>query len=184
MINKTLQHDNQLVINCPVFPTKSRIAACFILRDLVWRGDGPFDKRQGCQAAMTCGKCPIDRLVKRMVRDGSDEYHSAEPKERDFDADLVNATGRILITDKTMQRFSLTSAEQKYLLAHNESAKNFVAKPSSKPSKRISAAPAMQVEDVQAPKIAPAASDASELVKAAQSGDMSAAVNAAMEDQS
>jgi hypothetical protein len=180
MINKTLQHDNQLVINCPVFPTKSRIAACFILRDLVWRGDGPADKRQGCQAAMICGKCPIDRLVKRMVRNGSDEYHSAEPKERSFDADLVDATSRTLITDKTMQRFALTSAEQKYLLQHNENARNFV---DQKTSKLRSLKQTMELEAVEAPKIAaPAPTDATELVKAAQSGDMSAAVNAAMEE--
>jgi hypothetical protein len=182
MINKTLQHDNQLVINCPVFPTKSRIAACFILRDLVWRGDGPTDKRIGCQAAMHCGKCPIDRLVKRMVRDGSDEYHSAEPKERSFDADLLDATGKILITDKMLNSFALSAAEQKYLVEHNENARNYVGKASKQP--RIVKARAMELDNVEKPAAAPASTDASELMKAAQSGDMSAAVNAAMEDQS
>jgi hypothetical protein len=175
MINKTLQHDNQLVINCPVFPTKSRIAACFILRDLVWRGDGPPDKRAGCQAAMTCGKCPIDRLVKRMVKTGEDKMHSTEQVVRDFDSDLLNATGRVLITDKTMQRFALTSAEEKYLLEHNENAKSYV---NATVKKTRTIKQGMVLETVEAPKTAPAESDASELVKAAQSGDMSAAINA------
>jgi hypothetical protein len=178
MINKTLQHDNQLVINCPVFPTKSRIAACFILRDLVWRGDGPADKRQGCQAAMICGKCPVDRLVKRMVKTGEDKMHSTEQVVRDFDGELLDATGKILITDKMMQRFVLSSAEEKYLLEHNENAKNYVSKAAKKPR---NIKQTMELEAVEAPKTAPASSDATELVKAAQSGDMSAAVNAAME---
>jgi hypothetical protein len=178
-MNKTLQHDNQLVINCPVFPTKSKIAACFILRDLVWRGDGPQDKRIGCQAAMHCGKCPIDPLIKRMVRDGSDEYHSAEPRVRDFDTQLLDATGKVLISDKMMQRFALSSAEQKYLLEHNENAKNYVNKTVKKG--RSLKQPVMELENVEKPA-APAKTDASAIVSAAQSGDMSAAVNAAMEE--
>ncbi|MCK1543288.1 hypothetical protein IVB12_15335 [Bradyrhizobium sp. 179] len=179
MINKTLQHDNQLVINCPVFPTKSRIAACFILRDLVWRGDGPADKRQGCQAAMHCGKCPINLLIKRMVQTGEDTYHSTVPGEtRDFDTKLLDATGKILISDKQMQRHSLSSAEEKYLLEHNENAKNYVNK-TVKQSRRISAKPAMELENVEKPA-APAKTDASALVSAAQTGDMSAAINAEM----
>lgn len=180
-MNKTLATENQLVINCPVFPTKSRIAACFILRDLVWRGDGPPDKRAGCQAAMHCGKCPIDRLVKRMVRNGTDEYHSVEPRVRDFDTELLDATGKVLITDKMMNRFSLSAAEAKYLVEHNEDAKNYVNK-TVKKTRSIKQA-AMELDTVEKPT-APAKTDASELVSAAQSGDMSAAVNAAMENQS
>lgn len=179
-MNKTLQYDNQLVINCPVFPTKSKIAACFILRDLVWRGDGPKDKRQGCQAAMHCGKCPIDRLVKKMVQTGEDKMHASEPVVRDFDTELLDATGRVLISDKQMNQFMLSPAEQKYLVEHNESARNYVNQ-TVKKTRAIKQA-AMELEDVAKPA-APAKSDASTIVNAAQSGDMSAAVNAAMEEK-
>jgi hypothetical protein len=172
MINKTLQHENQLVINCPVFATKSRIAACFILRDLVWRGDGPTDKRIGCQAAMVCGKCPIDRLVKDMVKTGKDEYHSTEPKERSFDAELLHSVGKVLITDQMMQRFALSSVEQKLLLQHNDDAKNYVDQRVKK-TRKISAG--VELDAIEAPKVAPVASA---LVSAAQSGDMTAAINA------
>lgn len=171
-LNKTLATENQLIVNCPVFPTKSRIAACFVLRDLVWRGDGPPDKRAGCQAAMTCGKCPIDRLVKRMVRTGEDKYHSTEQTVRDFDDELLDATGKVLITDKTLNSYALSAAEQKYLLQHNEDAKNYVSK-ATKPSRSLRAQ-AMELDHVERPAT-PAKTDAAAIVGGS---DMAAAINA------
>jgi hypothetical protein len=176
MISKTLSPENQLKIRCPVFPAETRIAGCFLLRDLVYRGDAPPDKRAGCQCAIMASKCPIPTLVKRMVREGVDEYHSAEPQVRDFDNDLLDQTGRVLVTDKMMRRYALTSGEEKALVQANENARSYVDKKVKKPRREERV---MKLEDVEAPKTAtPAPTDASELVKAAQSGDMAAAINA------
>src|ERR1700751_4926921 len=112
---KTLSPENQFKFRCPVFGAETKIADCFKLRDLVWRGEGP-PIRQGCQCAMNAGKCPIPVVLTRMVRDKSDPYHSDEPKVGKLQVDDLEKTAKVLVIESQIRRFSLSATEEKLLL--------------------------------------------------------------------
>lgn len=180
MISKTLSPENQLKITCPVFNAETRIAGCFHLRDLVWRGDRP-DKRAGCQCALLAGKCPIPVILQRIIRTGEDTLYSAEPKLGKIDDDILDRISTTLVTDSEMRRHALSPQEEKALVRANEDARSGkrVIKKKVRREERV----IEEIDTTPGPaKTAP--TDASALVKAAQSGDMSAAVNAATESAS
>lgn len=175
MISKTLSPENQAKIICPVFHAETRIAGCFVLRDLWARGEGPADKRQGCQCALSAGKCPIPVMLGRMIREpGNDPCHSAEPKLINIDDDILDRIAPVLVMDSTMRRFTISAGEEKALLKGNEDARSGKRVIVKKPRRKD---PPVQMEEIKAAETS-ASTDASELVTAAQSGDMSAAINA------
>lgn len=177
MISKTLSPENQLKIRCPIFNAETRIAGCFMLRDLVWRGEGP-EQRQGCQCAMRAGKCPIPVILTRMVRTGEDPLHSAEPKVGRIDDDILDKIAPVLVPETQMRRFSLSPQEEKAIAQANEDArsgKRAIKKYERRPERVIEELPARA--SAPKPKEAPPTTDAT--VAAATSGDMSAAINAA-----
>lgn len=178
MISKTLSPENQFKFTCPIFRVETKISACFSLRDHFWRGERP-PVRVGCQCAMDAGKCPIPVVLNRMIREGTDPYHSVEPRVGKLDYDVLDRISRVLVTDATMKRYPLSAGETGLLLRANEDARNGVlsAPKKSRREERV-------VETL--PDVAPAEkttkSDASELMKAAASGDMTAAINAEVVD--
>ncbi len=172
---KTYDPANQFQFVCPVFKATTKIASCLTLRDLVWRGEHP-EQRKGCQCAMESGKCPIPVIVTKITRLRNDPYHSDAPKVGALEFDILDAIAPVLTSDRAMQRHGVSAGEEKLLIKANEDARNGV-RIITKPPRRIERV--VDMEDVKAPAAAlPAPTDASELVRAAQSGDMAAAINA------
>lgn len=85
----TLMSHNEFRFECPIFKATVKIADCFRLRDMVWRGDKP-DVRKGCQSCMRASKCPINNIVMDMCKHDREPYFSAVPvvgklEQRDLD---------------------------------------------------------------------------------------------------
>ena len=166
-LKKTLARENQACITCPVFNVESKLSACLVLRDEVWKGRRP-DVRRGCQAALTDSKCPVYHLVKHMERTDDDPMHAAEPKNVPWPKEILERVGPVQVQERTMDKFGVSDRERQLLVAANDWK-------GAAPRARSSSA---RLEDVQsavpAPKPAPDAT-----LTAASSGDMSAAINAA-----
>jgi hypothetical protein len=166
---KTLDPNNQFQIQCPIFKATTRIAGCIMLRDKFWRGD-PHEGRCGCKAALQANKCPIPHIFTKMLRDDGDPYHSPLPKVGSLEPEILNRIGPVLVPTDVMDKQGVTGRERELLLEANENtgkyAKSFV-KPRRKP---IAAA-------------TPAAA-ASPTQTAAETGDMSAALNKEIKEES
>lgn len=173
---KTYEPTNQFQFVCPIFKATTKIASCIALRDIFWRGDRP-EQRKGCQCVMESGKCPIPVVVSRITREQNDPYYSDTPKVGALEDDILDRIAPVLTMDKTINKHAMSEGERKLILKANEDARAGV-RPERQPKRR---AAVVKMDDVKE-TLSPAETDASELVKAAQSGDMSAAVNAAMED--
>jgi hypothetical protein len=172
---KTFERENQFQFVCPVFQATTKIASCLVLRDAVWRGE-KVEQRQGCQCAMRSGKCPVPTIVTQMVRLKSDPYHSAEPTVGKLSYDILDGIAPVLVTDTMMGRFMLSAQEEKLLRQGNEDARSGKRVIQKKPRRQERV---VEMEDVKETEQEPASTDASELMRAAQSGDMSAAINSA-----
>lgn len=166
MISKTLSPDNQLRIQCPVFNAETRIASCFTLRDIVWRGERPA-QRAGCQCALIAGKCPIPVVLQRMIRTREDALHSTEPKVVKFDDETLDRISTVIITDTEMRRHSLSPQEEKALARCNEDARSG--------KREIKKAPRRmeRVIDDDPPK----ADVDNKIAQAAKTGDLGAAIS-------
>ena len=180
VITKTLSPENEFRIRCPVFAAETKIADCFKLRDLVWRGEGPL-VRQGCQCALIAGKCPIPVILTKMFRLKDDPYHSAEPKVGALDPEILDQTSSITITDTTMRRFALSPQEQKKLVEANENARSGQHQKQVKPRRQERVLEEMETVaetkvDVDQSRTVDTKTDA--IVEAAKSGDLSAAITA------
>lgn len=166
MISKTLSPDNQLKIRCPVFNAETKIAGCFLLRDMVWRGERP-EQRQGCQCALLAGKCPIPVILQRMVREGDDPYHSAEPKVGTLTDDVLDRIAPVLISDTQMNRHELTPQERKALVQGNEDARSG--------KRQIRKAPRREERVID--DTPPVSATDKAVIEAAKKGDLGAAIS-------
>lgn len=180
---KTLMETNQFVFTCPVFPTKTKIAACFALRELVWRGDKP-EVRKGCQMCMRAGKCPINGILWDMIRTPDyDPYHSDVPKEGKLNEKHIAMIERTVVPEKMLERAldkgEISDMEAKLMRASNNEARKTASKGVRNPQE-------MSLVDVKVERKKgdkPATEtliDAT--ILAASTGDMAAAVNNAMKE--
>lgn len=165
---KTLDPANQFSIICPIFKAQTKIAACFALRDLWARGEGP-PTRRGCQIALDAGKCPIDHILQSMRIKGDDPYHSKEAKVGVLRAEILERIAPVLVLEKAIERANLPPKEAECLLKANENTRKGVGR-AAKKSRRAD----LTMAEIDA--------KAGETTKAAETGDMAAAVNAAIKD--
>lgn len=162
VITKTLSPENQMMINCPVFSVDVKISGCFMLRDMVWRGE-KHTARHGCQVALHAGKCPINHLIKHMLAHDSDPLHSTEPKVGHLPGEILARIAPVLIMKKAIANGDCTPGERQRLVICNE---------------RAGAGVKVEVKQKRASKKTEPITD--ETVAAATSGDMGAAVTAAV----
>lgn len=171
----TLSYDNKFTFVCPVFNAKTPMGACMQLRDLVWKGQGS-EKRQGCQVAMKCGKCPAAALVSLHIYDkawDNDFHGSREPKEGKLHAAVLAKVENVMIMETVMNKAGVSPAERTLLLSSSERiTAQLKTAPGEKPQR---------ASDYHAPKrqrsVAPAPKN-DKLAEAARTGDMAAAINA------
>lgn len=180
---KTLSDDNQFVFECPIFNSQTKIASCFTLREMVWMGKPP-EVRKGCQMCMKAGKCPINNIIWDMIRvPGFDPYWSATPKLGKLQEKHIAQIERVLINERDLEKAidagRISPAEGSKMSKANQMARNTA-------NKMIRNAAEIALVDVkhEAPerKSGAMVQEVSDTIKAAMSGNMSAAVNKAMED--
>lgn len=157
---KTLSPTNQFRFKCPIFNVETKIASCFKIQELVWRGKRP-DQRKGCQACLKSSKCPIVPILTRMRRTGEDDYYSDQPVTGRISKAVLDTIQPILVIDSHMK--PLEGQELKLVLEANENACP-VSERAAEPSKRK-------------PRKAKKPSKDAALMKAAATGDLAEVVN-------
>lgn len=177
METKTLAPENEFKFRCPIFPADVKIADCFKLRDMVWRGEKP-PVRQGCQCAMATSKCPIPNVITKMIRlnkENYDPYHSAEPKLGKLSQDDLERIAPVLVPDSQMRRYALSAVEEKCLVQANEAARKHKPMTSKRREERV-----LDFDGVTETK-PEETTDA--VIAAAASGDLAAAITSEAADK-
>ncbi len=118
----TLSSENQFQFTCPVFNANTKMSACVALREAVWMGKR-VEKRQGCQAAMNCSMCPAAAIVKKIGYGHglvSDDYGSKEPKMGKLHADILERIRNVVPIERELGRFDLSETERQLLRSTRE----------------------------------------------------------------
>lgn len=182
---KTLDDDNQFIFTCPIFETDTKMASCMTLREKVWRGDKP-DVRKGCQMCMAANKCPVNNIIKDMMRHlDSDPYHAAIPKKGRLQERHLAQIERTIINERDLERAMesgrISPAEHQKMVKANQNART-VANKGVRNAQEIDFKVELDHVEKRSTKVEKGTEEPSAAVKAAMSGDMSAAVNKAMEE--
>lgn len=166
MMEQLFGPENMIRFSCPIFSVEVEARTCFKLNNLYAVGQ-PHPKRAGCTACMAAGKCPIPHMAKAIAREGADPFFSAEPKVARLPKKILERIAPVVVLDSTMQKYGCSPAETR---AISGALVPLGEKVPEAPRRRRSA-----VAETE-----PVASDA---VAAAASGDMSAAVTAAVKKE-
>lgn len=180
---KTLSDDNQFVFVCPIFDSQTKISSCMTLREMVWMGKPP-EVRKGCQMCMRANKCPMNNIIWDMIRHpGFDPYWSAQPKLGKLQEKHIAQIERVIINEKDLERAidngRISPAEAQKMGRANQAARN-TANKNVRNAADIALVEVKHAEPER--KTGTLVKEVSDTMKAAISGNMSAAVNAAMED--
>lgn len=173
----TLSTENQFTFTCPVFNAETKMAACMVLRDAVWKGQH-VEKRKGCQACMRGGKCPAAVIISVMGKEAGtskapvvDAYGSLEPVHGKLGANILERLLHVVVPDKLLDRMGVPSNERLLIQSADERiAKQLGSAPAVAKGRAVS-----RGKPPAAPKPEPTVS--STLSDAASTGDMSAAIN-------
>jgi len=184
---KTLALDNQFRFVCPIFGAEVAMRECMSLRDLQYKGQGP-EIRKGCQACISAQKCPIVHVL-REIGPGVDPYYSPTPKVGKLSDHIMRSIAPIVVPESTMKsaRFADMPQRQAELIQACDGLKGF---------KNFKGTQGATLEDVGIRTPSEHASEgnrihrsvtktpapAEEPQDAAVTGDLSAALNRAMED--
>ncbi|RWI35449.1 hypothetical protein [Mesorhizobium sp.] len=173
----TLSYANKFGFTCPIFDAKTSMGSCMKLRDIVWKGQG-IDKRQGCQVAMKCGKCPAAALVSMHIynKNWDNDFHGAtEPKEGKLHAAVLAKVENVMIQDSVMNKHAVSAAEKTLLLSASDRIRaQLKTAPGEAPARASDYTPPRK----QKASAAPAKAQPSKLEQAAQTGDLAAAISA------
>jgi hypothetical protein len=180
---KTLSLSNQFSFACPVFGSETKIAACFMLRDMVWKGQKP-PQRQGCQVCMAADKCPINGIIKDMFARGEDPYYSAEPKVGHLLPSHLAKVSNVRVLDMHLRAYTPSDRERELIEDANVRASAAGTKKAQDDEKRYPHKRAkLELDHVEtrAPRRSEPKSEAMDVETAAAiAGDMSAAINREM----
>lgn len=119
----TLSEENQAVFECPTVGAKSKVAQCMKLREMVWMGT-QIDKRHACKVAMKCSMCPAAAIVKNISMAGqqpvSDDYGSTEPRVVKIHANVLERIKNTLPITSVLDRAPLSPEERQRLLTSRQ----------------------------------------------------------------
>jgi hypothetical protein len=177
---ETLAYTNKFTFTCPIFDAQSTMGACMVLRDRVWQGKAP-EKRQGCQVAMKCGKCPAAALVSMHIYDTrwDNDYHgSVEPKQGKLHAEVLAKVENVMIQDSVLNKFAVSPTERNLLLSATDRIREQLkTAPGEKPTRASDYTAPKRKRAAPAPAAAPASNVTDKMLEAAKSGDMAAAIS-------
>lgn len=182
-ILKTLLPTNLFRFVCPIFGAEVELRGCLALRDKLWRGEvQPI--RQGCQACLRASKCPIVPMMTMLRSEkGGDPYYSAEPKVGRLLPDLLKRIAAVVVPDQILKTFDIQPRQRELILETNGAGGAKKLK-GSVDLGEINVAMPSEGHREPPPKKLTAKKPAPEtdLNEAARTGDMSAAINAAMSE--
>ena len=184
---KTLSPLNMWRTICPIFGAEVELRACLALREKVWRGERtPI--RQGCQACMRASKCPIVPMMQSMMREKGDPYYSAEPKLGHLAADLIKRIANVVVPKQILELFDIPARQVELIQETNcalgaKKLKGVIdlepvefTSPSDAPANHREKPHRHKAEKVEASVV----EETDAIVTAAITGDLSAAINAAL----
>jgi hypothetical protein len=177
----SLSHENKFSFTCPVFNAETRMGACVELRDITM-GGGVFPKRKGCQAAIKCSMCPAAAMVSMYWQNKNwknDHHGSLEPKKGRLHAQVLERVARVMAYKGFYKHIDVSAREEELLQSAGERIREQLKTAPGETTDRfvdLDDAPKRRAKP-KAAAPAPKTNDA--LSKAAQTGDMSAALNAA-----
>jgi len=175
---KTYLPSNLARIICPIFGAEVELRGCLALRDKLWRGERQ-PVRQGCQACMQASKCPIVPMVQIIQRTGTDPYFSAEAKTVRLGAEILKRIVAVIVPDAIMRIFDIPERQRELILETNGlngSSKLRTGGVELDLPEGASYEPAPRRKAALKPK------PEADLIAAATSGDMGAAINIAVAD--
>lgn len=174
---------NRFSFTCPLFDSNTQMRHCTKLRDLVYVGKRP-PYRKGCQAAIHSSKCPAAAMISLYIWDktfDNDSHGSLEPKQGRLRAEVLEKVQRVMILPSTLDKFGVPAVERLKLEGANE---RIAEQLKGAPGKHGSRASDGDIEErtVAPRRKAPARptprSEPSAITTAAETGDLSAAINA------
>ncbi len=180
----TLDEANQFKFKCPIFGAETKMSSCIKLRNLVWKGRKP-EQRKGCQACMSSGKCPAAQIAQKMAMSGHrtrqpDDYGSTTPVLGKLRKDVLERVLPVMVMSSTILRYGLSSSEVNAIETANDriramlgtapGASTIKATIKGKPRENKKLADAKSAEVETKPKTL------SKVEKAAATGDLSAAL--------
>ena len=182
-LSKTFAPDNQYQIICPLFGATVKVADCNKLHNQWMRGQGP-EVRKGCQAAMSCSKCPMIHVIREVdFRSDSDPYHSAEPRVGRLSDFVMKAIAPIIVPQSTLNHRAYADMLPRHreLLVECSGLDGF---------KKLKGKGDLKLEDLKGPSRTSTRAKSPAVVEApsatqtsAVTGDLTAALNAAMKEQ-
>ena len=174
---KTLQTDNRFTFACPIFGASVELRGCLRLHEHQMVGR-PVEVRQGCQAAMASSKCPVWSMH-QMMRHGRDDWHATDTTVRSLGEDVIARIERVQTLDMHLNRYSVPARERELLDEANAMWTKGVKKPSK--FQKGSSAPVelSRISDAGKSGSASASAPDDELMTAASTGNLGAAISAA-----
>ncbi|WP_062120598.1 hypothetical protein [Aureimonas sp. AU40] len=176
---KTLSDQNQFTFTCPIFDATTRMVSCMNLRELVWSGRRP-EKRQGCQAALCAGKCPINNIIKRLgVGDYGDPYGSFEPKHGSLRREDLQRIRPVICDERDMKKYEVSARERELIATANDR-----IDAAMKSAPRTKGAIHIEHDEMPAPRRKPSAPKAAAPAKAGPvaGNDLTTAINNAVKE--
>jgi hypothetical protein len=168
---------NQFTFSCPIFQTDVKMRQCVKLVE-VTKVNQKLEVRKGCQACIMSGKCPVD-VMSRMISFGNpgvepDDYASDTPVKGKLSFGLLKRIAPVMVPDRTLNEFGVPDKERDLITSSHAS--------------MMKSLPAYESADEAAPKRrrasksttektpAKAAPATNRINKAAETGDMAAAL--------
>jgi hypothetical protein len=182
----SLSMQNGFSFNCPIFNAEVQFRSCVILRDRVYGGKS-VQTRRGCQACIRSSKCPAAEVVRRIALDTSDKTDhcsSVEQKVGKLPADVLERIAPVVVYEQHLNELDVSLEERRLIETANARihAQIQTAPREKVEPKKIHAASATtprrkSISDTVS--AAPQPKPKAQIHHAAQTGDMSAALNAA-----
>lgn len=175
MAYQTLSYANAFAFTCPIFNVETKMAGCVKLRDLVWRGK-TVEVRRGCQVCMKASKCPAAVIVQSLAmsnRPQPDDYGSVEPRSGKLRKDVLERILPVVVMEADLGRYGVPAAEVALIQSANE---RIAAQLGHAPGASQARAQA-QVGTSRRKTREKAAPASSAALSAAETGDLSAAIN-------
>lgn len=177
-----LSFENRLSFTCPIFDAPTQMRACVKLRDMFMRGERP-EKRRGCQACMSAGKCPALEIVRRFAFNcatGEDDLSSTEETTGKLPASVLERIAPVIVLPQTMSQYRISDAERTLIESSRERIEaQLRTAPRGEKSSRITRTSSQpetrKPSKIRTPDAAPRVDTA--ITSAAASGDLSAAIN-------
>lgn len=116
----TLSPENQAQTVCPIFNAKTKVASCMLLRERVWAGTRIEKRQGcqvAMRCGMCPAAAIVDSIGKRNGQLSSDDYGSTEPKAVRIHAPILERIKNVIPLKSVLDQYTLTPEERQALLS-------------------------------------------------------------------